>query len=122
MRALRSIYAAIGARWKARFGSRDDHAIPVMPKNYRRIALYAIGVAESPVVLVNRRRVEDFSEQGPLTQKKIRSYRDFEIRDGTSPILGFHDHPNEMWVSSAYESVARHCASQGWLKIQRAGR
>jgi len=62
--------------------------------------------------------VDDFSEAGPLTQKKIRSYRDFEIRDGELPILGFHDHPNQMWVCEAHAPVAHHCAGQGWLKIR----
>jgi hypothetical protein len=90
----------------------------VRPKNYRRIALDAIGLASNPVVLVNGRLTTDFSEAGPLTQRKIRGYRDFEIRDGDSPILGFHDHPDEMWVSEAHAAVAQHCASQGWLKIQ----
>ncbi|HEU6450557.1 MAG TPA: hypothetical protein VFT57_03995 [Gemmatimonadaceae bacterium] len=105
------------------FGSakkRRTAWIPVRPKNYRRIALYAIGVAGSPVVLVNGRPVTDFSEAGPLTQRKIRGYRDFEIRDGDSPILGFHDHPDEMWVTETHAAVAHHCASQGWLKIQGA--
>jgi hypothetical protein len=97
----------------------NEKQIPVLPTNYRRIALYAISVAADPVVLVNRQRVQDFSEAGPLTQKKIRPLRNFEIRDGESPILGFHDHPNEMWVSEAYAAVAEYCASQGWLKIQR---
>jgi len=104
--------------WSARLFAGSEKAILVLPTNYRRIALYAISVAADPVVYVNRKRVEDFSEAGPLTQKKIRPLRDFEIRDGKSPILGFHDHPNEMWVSEAYAAVAEYCASQGWLKIR----
>ena len=92
--------------------------IPVLPKNYRRIALHAVSAAEHPVILMNRRSVEDLTESGPLTQAGIRSCRDFEIRDGNMPILGFHDHPNEMWVSPDYAHIAEHCANQGWLKIQ----
>lgn len=92
--------------------------IPVLPKNYRRIALYAIGLAEKPLVLVDRREVRDFSESGPLTQAGIRSCRDFEIRDGEAPILGFHDHPREMWVDMRYRALAEHCAAQGWLKLE----
>ena len=95
-----------------------DKWIPVLPKNYRSIALHAISVAANPVVLVNRQPVTDFSERGPLTQRGIRSYTDFEVRNGTEPILGFHDHPNEMWVTVPYSHVAEHCAKQGWLKIQ----
>jgi hypothetical protein len=37
-----------------------EKLIPVLPKNYRRIALYAIESAGRPVVLVNRKQVEDF--------------------------------------------------------------
>jgi hypothetical protein len=93
-------------------------AVPVRPKNYRQIALYAISRAASPVVLMNRKRVEDFSEAGPVTQKGIRSCRDFEILDGAASILGFHDHPDQMWVAESYVAIAEHCAAQGWMKIQ----
>lgn len=95
-----------------------EKLIPVLPKNYRSIALYAIQRAAEPVVLMNRKRVEDFSELGPLTQRGIRSCGNFEILDGTSPVLGFHDHPREMWVTASHASVAEHCATQGWLTIQ----
>jgi hypothetical protein len=77
-----------------------------------------VGIAKRPVVFVDRKAISDFSEQGPLTQKKIRGLIDFEIRDGKSPILGFHDHPNEMWVAEAYAHVAEHCEAAGWLEIQ----
>ena len=91
-------------------------SIAVNPKNYRRIALYAISVAAAPKVLVNRKLTEDFSERGPLTQRSIRGLQDFEIRDGDRPILGFHDHPREMWIDSEFESVADHCSGKGWLR------
>lgn len=92
--------------------------IPVRPKNYRSVALYAIQAAQRPVVLVNRKPIIDFSESGPLTQKGIRQMRDFEVRDGDKPILGFHDHPDEMWVTEAQVSIAEHCQAQGWLEIE----
>ncbi len=92
--------------------------IPVLPKNYRRIALHAIGMAVSPVVLMDGKRIEDFSESGPLTQKGIRPCIDFEVRDGATPMLGFHDHPNEMWVAAGYRALAEHCQNEGWLKIE----
>ena len=95
-----------------------DDMIAVLPKNYRSIALYAIGAAHVPQVLVNRRRIEDFSDRGPLTQAGIQTLQDFEIRDGTVPILGFHDHPNEMWVSHHYRNLAEHCQKEGWLTIE----
>ena len=93
--------------------------IPFLPKNYRRIALHAISVATQPVVLMDRKLILDFSEQGPLTQNGIRSCTNFEIRNGAEPILGFHDNPNEMWVTEPYAFVAEYCANEGWLKIER---
>jgi hypothetical protein len=92
--------------------------IPVRPKNYRSIALYAIQVAREPVVFANRKRVDDFSEAGPLTQRGIRQMRDFEVKDGDAPILGFHDHPDQMWVVESHAATAQHCESQGWLEIE----
>ena len=92
--------------------------IAVLPKNYRAIALRAIGAAQSPVVLMNKKVVFDFSERGPVTQKGIGACRDFEVRDGSTPILGFHDHPREMWVSKKYKAVAQDCAEAGWLKVE----
>ena len=67
---------------------------------------------------MNKRPVSDFSENGPITQKGIAACRDFEIRDGSTPILGFHDHPSEMWISEAYGKVAQDCAEAGWLKVE----
>jgi len=93
--------------------------ISVAPTNYRRIALRAIEAAHDPRVLCDRREVTDFSEAGPLTQRGIGGCRDFEIRDGAVPILGFHDHPREMFVNEAYAEFARFCAEKGWLRIDR---
>jgi len=95
-----------------------EKLIPVLPKNYRSIALYAIENAAEPVVLIDRKRVEDFSELGPLTQRGISTCHAFEVRDGAAPILGFHDHPREMWVAASRAPIAEYCATQGWLTIQ----
>ncbi len=96
----------------------SERWIAVRPKNYRRIALFAIRAAADPVVLMDRKRVKNFTISGRVTQKGIRACRDFEIRDGSFPILGFHDHPDEMWIASEYRALAEHCAEEGWLKIQ----
>lgn len=92
--------------------------IAVRPKNYRAIALRAIEAASTPVVLMNKRAVSDFSENGPITQQGIARCRDFEIWDGAAPILGFHDHPREMWISPEYAVVAQDCSEAGWLKVE----
>ena len=91
--------------------------IPVLPKNYRSISLRAIEIASDPVVLMDKHVVTDFSDQGNLTQKGIRVCINFEIRDGNVGILGFHDHPDEMWINENYQEFAKYCEQQGWLRI-----
>ncbi len=92
--------------------------VAVLPKNYRKIAMYAISVARQPIVIMDGKHVFDFSEQGPLTQRGIAACRNFEILDDRDPILGFHDHPEEMWIAPDWGLVASECATNGWLKIQ----
>lgn len=92
--------------------------IPVLPKNYRAIALEAIEISEQPKVLYNKKEIFDFSERGPITQNNLRKCRDFEVRDGDTPIFGFHDHPSQMWISTDYSSFAEFCKEEGWLTIE----
>lgn len=92
--------------------------ISVLPKNYRSVVLYVIDKLEKPEVLLDGKKVIDFSDRGPLTQTSLSECRDFEIRNGKEGVLGFHDHPKEMWVSEAYAHIAKHCEEQGWLKIE----
>jgi len=92
--------------------------IPVLPKNYRSICLRAIEVATDPRVLLDNQLITDFSEQGKLTQKGIRSCINFEVQDGNVGIVGFHDHPEEMWVNANYQNFASYCEQQGWLHIE----
>jgi len=101
--------------WKRRESFR---LIPVLPKNYRSICLYAIEVASEPSVVMDNGVVADFSERGRLTQKGIRNCANLEIRDGGVGILGFHDHPDEMWINENYQDFATYCEHQGWLQIQ----
>ena len=67
---------------------------------------------------MDNKEIDDYSEQGKLTQKGIRSCINFEIKDGNIGIVGFHDHPNEMWISEKYDQFAKQCESNGWLKIE----
>jgi len=93
--------------------------IPVLPKNYRRIALFPIEASVRPAVLMDRHQIDDFSESGRASRKRgFVLAVVFEVRDGSTPILGFHDHPNQMWVAAGYRSLAEHCAAEGWLRIQ----
>jgi len=61
--------------------SKKPKLIPVLPKNYRKISLTAIKLASDPHVLINKREIYDFSEQGPQTQEGIRGCLDFEIKE-----------------------------------------
>ena len=90
----------------------------MLPKNYRSICLHAIEIASEPCVVVDNDVVTDFSERGRLTQKGIRNCRNLEIRDGGVGIVGFHDHPSEMWINENYQDFANYCEQQGWLQIQ----
>jgi len=92
--------------------------IAVHPKNYRSIALKAIEIAKVPRVFLDKEEVFDFSDRGPLTQAGIRRCIDFVIKDGKTKIVGFHDHPDEMWVTQPFREFAAFCESQGWLAIQ----
>lgn len=97
---------------------RSARLIPVLPKNYRSISLRAIEISSNPQVFMDRQAIVDFSSQGSLTQKNIRACTSFEIRDGSVGILGFHDHPREMWINEDYREFARYCEQQGWLRIE----
>jgi hypothetical protein len=94
----------------------------VKPKNYRRIAIYAIENCTNPTVWLDGTQVVDFSENGLLVQKTIRQCRNFLIKDEDTEVLGFHDHPNEMWIAQKYKRIAEYCSEKDWLKIDRHSR
>jgi len=93
--------------------------ISVLPKNYRCILLHAIELATDPKVIMDKQVITDFSEQGKLTRKNILNCINFEILDGDTGILGFHDHPDEMWISGNFQDFAIFCEQQGWLYMQK---
>jgi hypothetical protein len=73
-------------------------------------------------VWADKRRCDDFSDAGPLTQRGIARLRDFEIRTGNTLILAFHDHPSEMWIDDDFQALALRLAELGHLKIERRRR
>lgn len=81
------------------------------------MALYTIEKCSEPKVWMDGMLVDDFSEHGSLVQSRIRICIDFLIRDGNKDVPGFHDHPDEMWISENYRCIAEHCHNQGRLKI-----
>jgi hypothetical protein len=93
--------------------------IPVRPKHYRAIVLEVLATIPDATVWVDGGRCEDVSEAGPLTQRGIAALRNFEMRTGSSPILGFHDHPREMWVAREFRSLAERLQDLGHLEIER---
>jgi hypothetical protein len=112
-------HLALGRSGCGVFGRRKrSKVIPVRPKNYRSICLRAIETSKEPHVYFNGKEVSDFSEQGSLTQRALRECRDFAILDGKEHVLGFHDHPDQMGISAAYEELALFCEAQGWLKVE----
>jgi hypothetical protein len=104
--------------WKKK--SRHKYPlIGVRPKNYRSIVLHAIENCTNPIIWLDGVRIDDFSENGLIVQKIIRKSTDFLIKDGDEEVLGFHVHPNHMWISEKYKHIAEYCAKEGWLKIEK---
>ena len=95
--------------------------IAVLPKHYRAIVLEVLASFPDATVWVEEQRCDDFSEAGPLTQRGIAGLRNFEIRTESAPILGFHDHPREMWIDSEFRDLAERLDNLGHLKIERGG-
>ncbi len=100
------------------FKKNKIEIIPVLPKNYREILLFIIESLDSPRISMDGKRITDYTEQGVLTQKGILKCIDFFISDNGNKVLGFHDHPNEMWFSKEYVSLAVQCEKNRWLKIE----
>jgi hypothetical protein len=95
--------------------------IAVLPKHYRAIVLEVLASFPDVTVWVEEHRCDDFSEAGPLTQRGIAGMRNFEIRTQGTPILGFHDHPSEMWIDSEFRALAERLHDLGHLKIEKGG-
>ena len=94
--------------------------IPVRPKHYRAIVLEVLASFPDVTAWVDRHRCDDFSEAGPLTQRRIAGLRDFEMRSGGRSILGFHDHPREMWIDGECMALAERLHALGHLTIEEA--
>ena len=92
--------------------------IPVRPKHYRAIVLEVLAAVPSASVWLDGWRCDDLSERGPLTQRGIAGLLNFEIRAGGSSILGFHDHPDQMWIDGDFESLAERLQALGHLTIE----
>ncbi|MGI0118263.1 hypothetical protein [Zooshikella sp. RANM57] len=101
--------------WKRK---KSFKLIPVRPKNYQCICLHAIEIATDPNVLMDKKLITDLSDSGKLSQERIRNCINFEIRDGDVGVVGFHDHPDEMWINEKYQGFAIYCEQMGWLKIE----
>ncbi|MGI9290828.1 MAG: hypothetical protein ACR2QG_06090 [Gammaproteobacteria bacterium] len=86
--------------------------------NLRAISMQAIHEIQKPIVMLDSETVKDYSERGPLRRRRIAEAEDFEIRDGSHPVLGFHGGPDQMWFSDRYTKICEHCAKQGWLTLK----
>ena len=93
--------------------------IGVIPKNYRQIVMYVLEHHQGSKVYCNKKLCTDYSTDGNLTQSGIKILKDFLIIAGNGKeLIGFHDHPNEMWLSTELSALAKYCENQGWLKIE----
>ncbi|MGD9110536.1 MAG: hypothetical protein PVG93_06305 [Phycisphaerales bacterium] len=107
--------------WRKRI-NLGSGLISVKPKNYRSIALYVIEHFEDVTVWISEKKVEDFSENGPITQAVLSNSSSFLIKVADDQVLGFRYYPDQMWFSPKYKDIATYCASQGWLKIDKHSR
>jgi hypothetical protein len=92
--------------------------IAVRPKHYRAIVLEVLGAVPNAGVWLDGARCDDLSERGPLTQRRIAGLRNLEIRADGSPILGFHDHPDQMWIVGDFGTLAERLQDLGHLTIE----
>ena len=92
--------------------------ISVRPKHYRAIVLEVLAAVPNASVWLDGWRCDDVSERGPLTQRGIAGLLNFEIRAGGASILGFHDHPDQMWIDGDFESLAKRLQALGHLTIE----
>jgi hypothetical protein len=108
--------------WTHRHDPPTMPLIPLLPKHYRAIVLEVLADFPGATVWIGKQRCDDLSETGPLNQRGMARMRDFEIRTGAgTPILGFHDHPREMWMGAEFRQLAQRLSDLGHLKIQERG-
>lgn len=53
-----------------------------------------------------------------ISQDRISLARNFLMISGPDQVLGFHDHPREMWIERKFLYLAEEMQSQGWLAIE----
>ncbi|WP_027708937.1 hypothetical protein [Zooshikella ganghwensis] len=92
--------------------------IPVLPTSHRNIFIRAIEISTDPIVLINNKIIKDYSEAGMLTRRHILECHSIEVRDRVVGVVGFHDHPKEMWINENYREFACYCEGMHWLTIQ----
>jgi hypothetical protein len=99
--------------------SQDESYVllKVKPIDLRSMTMYAMGELAKPIVMIDGDAVRDYTSNGPLTQERVSAARDFEVRDGSVPVLGFHGDPSQMWVNNSYRGIAVFCQSQRWLEM-----
>ena len=91
--------------------------VRIQPEDLYAISNYAIGQLKKPLVLLESCTIKDYSKYGPLRKQSLKAAQDFEIRDGSTPVMGFHSGPGNMWANQQYGEIVTHCERQGWLKI-----
>jgi hypothetical protein len=94
-----------------------DDLIAVSPKNYQRVVRYIVSQVPGSVIVADGREI-DPNDDAYISQKGLGEIRDFEMRCGSQPVMGFHDHPREMWITERHRSLAELMHAEGSLVIE----
>lgn len=90
--------------------------LQVKCSDIRNVVLCGIEAAHSPKVLVESRTVTDYSERGAIGRERLESVHDLEVRDGNTPIMGFHGGSDKLWISAHFKELLSECRAKGWIE------
>jgi len=110
------VISSIFDRFKSEPANETFELIRVKAIDLRSIAICAIAQVKKPHILLDGKSVTDYSNSGPLKNENLKAVRDFEIRDGKRPVMGFHDGAANMWFCAEYKLVLDQCRANGWIE------
>lgn len=60
----------------------------------------------------------DVNDTNYISQDGMKDLLNFRILNGDDPVMGYHDHPSEMWISEKHRPLALYMEEQKWLTVQ----
>ena len=90
--------------------------IRVKANDLRRTAICVISHLKAPQILLDGKIVRDYSAVGPLQNDNLETIRNFEIRDGDFPVMGFHNGVANTWFCGNYQIALKQCRANGWVE------